>query len=309
MKAIQDLLLTSQSSAYIPEGLVADQVLPVINSMQSTGKLAAYGTQHLRIESDIKGGRGKYPRVESITRSTSSYSIEGHGLEGMVTEDDYSNVQDPFDAELDETMGLTSKLALGKEKALADTLTDTAILTQNTTLSGTSQFNDYANSDPLAVFMAAKAAIKAGCGAIDNLVGIMSWEVANAIQYHPAFLQMLGYNYARPGGLNYDEIAKILGVKKLYVPRASFESAKEGQSSVLAPVWGKHIVLGVLPDSAAKYQISLGYMIKFANRPVRRVTKWNINNPAFSKAILVDDHYDMVVSNVGAGYLIKNAIA
>jgi hypothetical protein len=42
--------------------------------------------------------------VEAITRSTDSFSIEGHGLEGMVSADDYRNVQLPFKAEEDETL-------------------------------------------------------------------------------------------------------------------------------------------------------------------------------------------------------------
>lgn len=309
MKAIQDLLLTQASSAYMPQGLIADAVLPVINSVQSSGKLGAYGTNHLRVENTLKGGRGEYARVETITRSTSSYLIEGHGLEGLVTEDDYANAQQPFDAELDETMGLTSILAIGKEKALADSLTSTGVMTQNITLSGTDQLSDYENSDAFDLFSTARATVKSGCGVIDDLIAIVPWEVLNVIKYHPQFLDALGYKQARPGGLRSDELAEVLEVSKIYVPKCSYESAKEGQTSVLAPVWGKHIVFAVLPSNAAKYQVSLGYLVKYGNRPVRRVTKWNINNPANSKAILVDDHYDMLISNAKAGYLIKNVIA
>jgi hypothetical protein len=277
--------------------------------MQSSGKLGGYGTSHLRIENTLKGGRGSYPRVESVVRTTSTYLIEGHGLEGLVTEDDYSNVQAPFDAELDETTGLTSILALGKEKSLADTLGSTAILTQNKTLVAAGQFSDSLNSDPLKEFAAARAAIKAGSGVVADMIAIVPWEVVNVLAYHPQLLDSLGYKFARPGGLTYDELKNVLKVKAIFVPEASYETAKDGQASSLAPVWGKNIIFAILPDTATKRQVSLGYLVKFANRAVRRVTKWAINNPANSTAILVDDHYDMLISNVGAGYLIKNAIA
>jgi hypothetical protein len=75
---------------------------------QSSGLLGKYGTSHLRIENSRKAGRGAYRRVEAITRSTTQFLIEGHGLEGMVTKEDYKNVLDPFNAERDETMGLTT---------------------------------------------------------------------------------------------------------------------------------------------------------------------------------------------------------
>lgn len=309
MKAVQDLLLTNVSSAYVPQGLIADSLLPSIMSMQSTGKLGAYGTNHLRVETSVKGGRGAYPRVESMTRSTSSYSIEGHGLEGVVTLEDYKNAQSPFDAEADETMGITSILALSKEKGLADSLTDTAVLTQNTTLVGNDQFSDYLNSDVFDVFSTARAAIKSGCGVIDDLVAVVPWEVFQKLKFHPQFLDALGYKQSRPGGLKEQELADILEVRAIFVPKASYESAKEGQTSSLAAVWGKHIVLAVLPTSAQKYQVSAAYQVKFANEATRQVSKYVINNPRGAKGILVDDHYDMLISNASAAYLIKNAIA
>lgn len=308
-KAIQDILLSNVSSGYFPTGFISEDVLPVIRSKEKTGKLGKYGTAHLRVESTIIGGEGRYPRVKVQSRSTDSYSVEGHGLEGQVTEDDYSNVQQPFDAEKDEVLGLSTTLAVGKEKALGDTLGDTAILTQNTTLVGASQFNDSLNSNPLSVFNTAHLAIKDGCGEVAN-VAIIPWRVyQKGLKYHPQLLDALGYKDNRPGGIKENELADIFGVERIYIPKASYESAKEGQSSSLAEIWGRNIVFAVLPKTAQKYQVSLGYLVNLLGRDKRRVFKYPTQNPPNGKSILVDDHYDMFISNVGAGYLIKDAIA
>lgn len=307
-KAIIDKLLTNVSSAYIPEGFISESIFPSIESMQKTGKLAKYGTDHLRIEQTVIGGSGEYARIKTQVRSNSSYSIEGHGLEGLVTEDDYSNVESPYDAEADETMGITSTLMVGKEKGIADVLSDTAVLTQNTTLSGTSQWNDYGNSDPIDDFITARQAVKDGCGFPPDLC-IMSWDVAERLRYHPGLLDALGFKDNRPGGLNNAELANVLQVKRVLVGFASYESAKKGQSSSLATIWGKHMIFAKMPAKAAKYQTSLGYCFKLKGRKPRRVFKWAVNNPPNSKAILVDDHYDFVITNAAAGYLVKNAIA
>ncbi len=95
LKAQVDKLLTDVSSAYIPDGFICEQILPTVQSKQYSGLLGKYGTSHLRIENSLKGGRGKYRRVEAITRSTSNYVITGHGLEGFVSKEDYANVEDP----------------------------------------------------------------------------------------------------------------------------------------------------------------------------------------------------------------------
>jgi hypothetical protein len=118
MKPVVDELLTKSSSIYVPTGYISEQILPLITSQHSTGKLAKYGNNHLRIENTLKGGRGAYRRVETITRSTDSFNIVGHGVEGLVSAEDYRNTALPFKAEEDETLGLTTMLVAGKGKAL-----------------------------------------------------------------------------------------------------------------------------------------------------------------------------------------------
>jgi hypothetical protein len=293
---------------YVPKGCVADEILPAVKVAQYTGKLGGYGKNHLRIENTIIGGKGKYRQVESIARTTQGFLIEGHGLSGMVSKHDYKNVSDPFDAEKDETMGLSTILMLEKEKGLADQLTSTAVMTQNITLSGSSQFSDYSNSDIVSQAKTAKAAVKAGCGDVVNTV-IMDWDVAEVLRYHPQLLDLLGFKYAKPGGLTNEDLAKALNVQKVIVPNCMYNSAKEGQTAVLANVWGKHMVFAVIPDSAQKYQVSLGYNIRLDDGSPRKVYKQSLFNPPGSTEILVEDEYDMLLADVGAGYLIYNAIA
>lgn len=308
LSAIVDKLLTNVSSAYIPSGYVSEVLLPKISVKQSTGKLGKYSDQHLRIENTIMGGRGMARRVESIVRSSTTYDVERHGLEGVVTEDDKNNVEKPFDAERDEVIGLSTMLWLAKEKSLADSLTDTAILTQNDTLSGTSQYNDYANSDPIDDFKTARQTVYSSVGMAPD-TAIMSWEVFNTLAYHPGILEALGFTQNRAGQLSEPELAKAMGVKRLLIGQAQYNSATEGQSDSRAAVWGKHIVFAVAPSRAEVYQTSLGYYVVLSSVKPRQVSKYAINNPPRATGIIVEDAYDMLLSNVNAGYLIKDAIA
>lgn len=308
LTAIVDKLLSNASSMYVPEGYISESILPLSVVKQKTGKLAKYGTNHLRIETTIGGGRGAYRRVESITRSTSSYTVDSHGLEDLVTQDDYDNVEVPYDAEQDVVMGLSSLLWLKKEKGLADTLTSTSVITQNVTLAGTEQYSDGLNSDPLDDFQTARSTVRAGCGVAPYGVA-MDWAVWNVLRYHPQMMDAVGYKYARPGGLSVDELATAMGVKKLLVAGSLYESAAEGQTSSLAPVWGKHIVFFAAPDAAAKYQVSLGYRVQLSRSQPRQVFKYAINNPPGSTGVLVEDHWDMFISNASCAYLLKSVIA
>ena len=307
-KAQVDKLLSNASSALIPEGFLAELLFPVIMSKQSTGKLGKYGTDHLRLQTTIVGGEGQYNRKRSVVRGSTNYDSEDHGLVGIVTEKDYRNVEKPFDAEKDETMSLTTSLAVGKEKDIADMLSDDSVLTNGTTLAGTAQWNDYDNSDPIKDIKAGRSSVKKGCGFEPDLM-IIGWDVAEALSYHPKVLRSLGYADSRPGGLSNEELAKAFKVKRVMVGKAVYEAAKKGLTSDIKECWGNHCILAKMPAKADKYQTSLGYCFKLLGRTARRVFKSPINNPANAKQILVDDAYDFCITNVGAGYLIKNAVA
>lgn len=306
LKAQVDKLLTDVSVGIFPDGYAAESILPKKVVVQSSGLIGTYSKDHLRIERSFTGGRGEYRRVEGVARSSVGYMVESHGLSALVTEDDYRNVELPFDAEKDEVIGLTTKILLEKEKALADALTSTSVITQNVTLAGTSQYNDFANSDPIGDWLTARQTIRANGGMPPNKA-VMDWAVANTLAYHPGILDALGYAQNRAGQLSELELAKAMGVDKLVIGKVVYNSAAEGQTAVLAPVWSKAVVFYYAPDTAGKYQQSLGYQIAFSSQ--RRVFKNAVDNPPNSTEVLVDDHYDFVITDVKAAYLIKDAIA
>jgi hypothetical protein len=224
-----------------------------------------------------------------------------------VTAEDYRNVTVGFKVEEDEVMGLTSMLLLEKEKLLADTLRNTSVITQNVTLSGTDQLNDYTNSDPIDVISTALNAIRAGAGKAPS-VAVMDWSVAQVLRSHPKFLGM-GFQYLTKGMLDDAALATVLGVQKVLIAQATYLSSKEGQTDAMTNVWGKDIIFAVAPDNAQPYQTSLGYLVTLEGESPRKVYKNPVFNPPGSTAILVEDNYDMLISNASAAYLIKAAIA
>lgn len=308
LKAQVDKLLTGVASAPPTLEMLCEQILPVVKSKQYSGLLGKFGKSHLRVVNSIAGGRGKFRRVEPIVTSTQQFVIESHGLEGFVSKQDYANKEDPFDAEKDETMGVTSMIHIEKEFNVSKVLRDIAILTQNQTLSGSSQFSDYNNSDPLAIANAARKAVREGCGMRPDTL-ILDEDVADVLAFHPQLLDFLGYKQARPGGLTYEELAKAFKVKRLLVGQAQYNAAKEGQPDDMQNVWGKDMIFAVCPEKAEVYQTSLGYMVRPEGSEPRKVYKQPNFNPPGSTSILVEDEYDMLISNADAAFLVKAAIA
>jgi len=308
MRAIIDKLLTNVSNSYQSEGFISEMLLPMISVAQYSGKLGAYGSNHLKLENSYAGGLGAYKNVNPIVTNLIDFHISTFGLEGFVTDEDLQNYESPFDAERDLTAGLTSLLIIQKEVTLAKALTDITIMLQNVTLAGTSQWSDYVNSDPIGDIRTGKQAIKAGTGMLPNSI-ILDWEVAETLKYHPQLMDKLGFREARPGGLSSVELAKAFDLKKVFVPSCNYDASKEGQPQNFISCWGKDAILAVIPDTAAPFQVSLGYRLQKSGKTPRRVYKYALNNPPDATAILTDDKYDHFISNANAGYLFKNAIA
>lgn len=313
-KAIVNKLLTNVSNKYVPEGYISEQILPVINVVQTSGKLGQYGNAHLRAGEYRHSGSGKYTEVKIDDRLTKDYSLTKRGLSTYVVEEDYANVEQPYDAESDATEDITSLLWTEKELGLANTLTDSSkYATANTqTLTGTSRYDDLDNSTPLVDAITARQAISAATGASPN-VAIMNQEVFEYLTIHPTILRSLGYADQRPGMLKLNELANALNVDRILVGKANYNSAAEGQADNLTRIWGKHLIYAVAPKTASKRQVSLGYRLQ-KNSP-RRVFKNSVTNPPNSTEITVDDWYQQLISGVDssgkiiAGYLLKNVIS
>jgi hypothetical protein len=307
-KAQVDKLLTNVSLQVTSQGLMADELLPKLVVDQYTGLIGRYGSEHLRDEQDLGGGRHEFRRVDPIDYTAGiPYSIEEYGLEDLVTKRDLKNVEDPFSAESDKVTGLTQKLLIGKELRLAALMTSTGVLTNNVTLSGTSQFNDYVNSAPLTVFKNAHDSIISRRGVMANAAE-MTLQTFNTLRFHPQILEKLGFTWDRAGLMTEVEMAKAMDVEKLYITKGVRNTAKKGQAAVISPIWGKDIVFFVRPDSAAKEQISLGYKLNLRGEESRQVRKYQIHNPN-ATAIIVEEAYDFRIVDADAAYLVKAAIA
>lgn len=310
LKALVDKLLGGVSNGYFPTGMISEKILTPVTVKQSSGKIGKYGLAHLRILSTIMGGKGEAKRIEIRQMDSTAYFVEPHGLHEIITPEEYANVEDPFDIEKDVTEQLTSLLFMAKEKGLADTLRDTAIITQTSTLSGTSQWSDYASgvSDPFQDAALAKKTVRAGCGAVVDTV-IMDYDVAEVLRGHPKLVRSLGFADNRAGTLTDQELAKALGVRRVLIADVMYNSSKPGQADVLASLWGKDVIFAVAPEKATKAQKTLGYMVTLAGQAPRKVYKSDVDNPPESKKIVVKDSYDMVLVDVKCAYLFKNAIA
>ena len=185
-----DKLLTSILLAYTNPEFIADRILPTVPGIKDdTGDIPQLGNSHLRsyVSKRALFDQSQH-RIEFTYSHDQKYAIEYYDLETYVPDRIIEQQESPFDAERDGAFTTMEALKLEREIALSAALTSTAILTNNITLSGTSQFNDGANSDPSSVAETARTTIQGKIGREANRV-FMNRKVFNTLKNHPFFLE------------------------------------------------------------------------------------------------------------------------
>lgn len=301
-----DQALTDVSNAWFNDDkdFIADQLFPEVLVKKPTFKVGKYGKDGLRLPSNtLRTGEAQAKRV-NLTRGYDDIGpLQEHALSDFITKDDYDLTDDPFEPESDSVENMNSIMALVDEKDLATQLTDTSIVTQNTTLSGTDQWSDYDNSDPLADIKAAVEAAKF----IDFNTIAMGKEVWLALSQHPVLLDRL--KWSERGVVTEEAFLSLVapyGITKLLIGKAKENTAKEGLADSISTIWGKNVILAFVQPKPGRKKVNGGYKFRLKNG--REVARESSMDPRGTKLVNTD-YYGHFLLSTDCFYLIKNAVA
>lgn len=303
-----DKQVTNVLLAYTNDDFIVDKILPTVpNLKEESGKIASLNNEHLRIYDSVRSLYDESDhRMEFKISNDKSYQIEYHDLEAYLPDRLVDQLQEPFDARRDSALSLMQAIMLEREEALAGAMTSTSIVTNNTTLSGTSQFNDYTNSDPAGVFETARTSIQNKTGKEANSV-VMSRKVFNTLKRHPFFLNLVrGVSVLSPSMMveiikDYFEVENVLIGKSIYI------SSKPGQTETKANLWGNHVVFFYRPATASLLTPSFGYNFALAGQNLRVSTRRHTND--LGDMVRLEYAYQDKILDADAAYLIKDAVA
>lgn len=286
---------------------IGTKIFPEVQVDSETFYTWTAGKEHLTIPTTTSlGDLSAAPMTNFSRSSTLQGPLIPHAMGDFVPFLQYQRAVSSLNIETQVVEGIASKMALFDEKKLADKLADTAVVTNNTTLSGQNQWSDKANSNPFQDIVDGITSMAGNTPQPPNAIWFsdLTWfQIFN----HPDFLARLGIAQDRTmtteGFLN---LFAPLGIQNLYIGRCRYNTAAEGQTASLSPVWGKHAWLGYITQNPGVQQINGGY--KFRMRNGRQVTREEKSNPRGAE-IINYDWYEYIMLNAANYYVIKNAIA
>lgn len=299
---VVDPALSNVSIKYMNDTFIADLIFPMVKVAKQTGKYYVYDKSNLRINQTTRAAGSGANEVD-FGLSTTAFSCDDHALKEFISDE----VQDQADVALnplvDATENVTEQLLLDRENKLATILGDTSQVTNNTTLSGTSQWSDYSNSDPIGDVRTARTTVHQNTFKKPNTL-ILSKPVFDMLIEHPAIIERI--KYSQLGVVTKELLARVFQLEQVLVGEAGSNTAHEGQTDVLSYVWGKNAVVAFVAPQIRLKQVTFGYTFTYSQRIVKR---WRDEDREGTYVRVGNDNYVQAIVAVGAAYLIKNAIA
>lgn len=300
-----DQVLTQMSKAYANGALIGTQLMPRLNVPSRTGFYFTYSKDKFRIEDSRRTGVSRANRADHGLVKTAFGPLAERSLEEAIEYEVRDTYPSPHDARVDATENVTENLDLGLEKEIANLLTNASAtnISQTVTLSGNDQWSDFANSDPFTDIQTGFDTIKANAMVRPNTfaLGYLVWA---KLRHHPDLLGRLSVASVRV--LTEQLLADLIGVEKVLVGDALYNTADEGQTASMSYVWDKHALLAYVIGTPKIKSISLGYTLQMQD--ARYVDRWD--EPwVKSEFVRANDYYESKLVAAEAGYLIKNAVA
>ena len=302
-----DKILSQFSQMYRNKVYIAEKILPTLTVKERSGKYAKYGKENLRTYTNqLLRAPGTRALQVDFSISQGNYVCTEKAIEKLVPDEFLNNTDDPYDPKRDATAFLMDNLWVNQEVALQAVMTSTATMTLNTTLSGTGQWSDYANSDPINDIETAIEAVRTATAQRPNVI-TMSRQVFLKLKYHPDIRAQL--KYTNGGQLSDGEMGKFLAdffsLEEVIIGESVKNTSIDGQTDSISDVWGKDCWLIYRTPRPSLMNATFGLTLTDVPRLVD-----TYREEAFkSDVVRVRYSYDQNLFDVNLCYLIKNAIA
>jgi hypothetical protein len=310
-----DLVLTNISVGWPNNGLVGEQLFPSVGVGKQSGKYYIFGHEGWLPEQDYRAPGTVANEIPGLQLSTDTFYATEHALQIPVTDEERETVDNPLSPDRDGTELLTSKIMLGRERAMYNFVSTTGNYAtgHSLTLSGTSQWSDYVNSDPIAAVRVAVRTIHSKIFMEPNTM-VLPYYVYSVLQDHPKLTARI--QYAQKAILTPDLMAELFGFESIIVPGVGIGSGNPGQTMTIGYLWGKDVVLAWVPPRAGLKIPAFGYEFTWGYNGAtpQVIDRWR-EDPRKSDLIRCSRRYDLKLVGVDstskaiAGYLFKSAVA
>ncbi len=299
-----DPILTNVARGWKNGSMVGSRLFPTVPVQQRGGKIVAFRKEDFQLYSTGRAPGAATRRI-SFGYDSASYALESHSLEGTVPIEllQEANAVPGIDLARIAINKTQNIIGLRLEKAQADLALTAANYgaANKITLSGTGQWSDLTNSDPISDVETGKEAVRQLIGLRPNVM-IIGPTVFKSLKQHGKILDRIKYT-----GRDVPTVELLSALFGLTVVVGDAIWATD--AGVITDVWGKFAVMAYVEVAslASMGNPSYGYTYQLGGYPI--VESPYLDRNTKSWVYPVTDEVVPVIAGSTAGYLISAAVA
>lgn len=213
---------------------IADDVLP-ITPVSAEFKWLRYDLAQGFTVPDAKVGRKSKPTEVEFAATEQTDRVVDYAFDDFVPQEDITDDNQGVDPLGTATMYLRNLLMLAREQRAAATVFAAGNHANSATLSGTSQWSDYTNSDPVTAIMNAL-----DVPVMRPNIAVFGQATWTRLRMHPRVIAAVFGSNQTGQMVSRQQVADLFEIQAVYVGAGFVNAAKRGQTASLARVWGKH---------------------------------------------------------------------
>ncbi len=286
--------------------LIADDVLPRTPTAQEFKYLTYDLAQGYTVPNTLIGRKSAPNQVDFQATETLG-KCDDYGLSDLIPNEDIQADNQGIDPLGTSTAYLTNLINLAREQRVANLVFNGASFAaaNQATLSGTSQWSDQTNSDPVAAIGDAL-----DMPVMRPNIAVFGQSTWTKLRRHPKIVQAVKGTAQGAGMVSRQEFADLFELQNVYVGAGFANAAKKGQAVNMQRLWGKNAAF-IYRDRAAGPQagVTFGFTADWGGRyvpPPVEDAKIGAYGAKFVKVI--ESVKELVVAK-DIGYYFANAVA
>lgn len=299
-----DRPLTNISIGYKSEGLVADQLFPVVQVKKESDLYHIFDKANSMRTPDSLRANGAEANEDSLVLSTASYRIEEHALKEIITQRDKENADEGINLEMSTVEDLTDKILREREVDAANLLFTNGNWANESSLAAAAAWSaNTSASNPILNADSAASTISQQSGVRPN-VAVIDYRTWLAAKEHTSVVQRVMYTSA--DSVTEAILARLFGVQKLLVASGSHNADDEGLAASMQYIWTDSAWFGYVAPAPGIKRLSALYCFKKSGGGVE-VRRWQ-DDPRKGEWFEVSHMYDQHCPASDAGYLVVNTV-
>jgi hypothetical protein len=293
--------------------LIADQVLPRVQ-VPKKFKWTSYPAADAYTVPPTRVARRAEPTVVEFGGTEVQDETIDFGIDDIVPNDEVEAWMSmprpasggPVSPLMKSTGLLSGLLQLDREVRVANLVFSAATYpaANRVTLSGTSQWSDFVNSNPVDAILGALDVPLFRPNAL--VFGQAAWT---KVRQHPRVVSAVLGNDVTSGAVTRQQFADFFEVRQVLVGAGFVNTARKGQAATMSRVWGKHMAaLFISQDAADADQPTFGFTGQWGTRIAGEMDEQKMGLRG-SKRVRVGESVKEIIAANSAAYYFENAVA